>query len=166
MLLDVGKCVGESELEEIRAELVRGGYMKRNTNRRQQRNLPPSRPYRYVSADGIEILVGKNAAQNDRLTLGARPEEMWLHAKDMPGSHVIVRCEGEIPPETLKQAALLAAWYSKGQRSSMVPIDYTRRKYVKKPSGAAPGKVIYTHHKTAYMPAEEAEIRKIQLAES
>ena len=166
MLLDVGKCVGESELEEIRAELVRGGYMKRNTNRRQQRNLPPSRPYRYVSADGIEILVGKNAAQNDRLTLGARPEEMWLHAKDMPGSHVIVRCEGEIPPETLKQAALLAAWYSKGQRSSMVPIDYTRRKYVKKPSGAAPGKVIYTHHKTAYMTAEEEEIRKIQLAES
>jgi predicted ribosome quality control (RQC) complex YloA/Tae2 family protein len=66
----------------------------------------------------------------------------------------------------MKQAALLAAWYSKGQRSSMVPIDYTRRKYVKKPSGAAPGKVIYTHHKTAYMTAEEAEIRKIQLAES
>ena len=162
MLLDVEKCVEESELEEIRGELVRTGYMKRITNRRQQRSLPQSRPYRYVSADGIEILVGKNSLQNDRITGSARPEEMWLHAKDMPGSHVIIRCEGEIPQETMRQAALLAAWFSKGQRSSMVPIDYTRRKYVKKPSGAAPGKVIYTHQKTAYMTVEEADIRRMK----
>ena len=166
MLLDTGKCVGESELEEIRGELIRTGYMKRNASRRQQRALPQSRPYRYLSADGIEILVGKNAVQNDRLTQGAEPDAMWLHAKDMPGSHVIIRAEGEIPRETMKQAAMLAAWYSKGQRSSMVPIDYTRRKYVRKPSGAAPGKVIYTHQKTAYMTVTEADIRSIQLAES
>ena len=164
MLLDIDKCAEESEIEEIRSELIRTGYMKRVTSRRQQRNLPVSQPYRYRSADGIEILVGKNAMQNDRLTLGARPEEMWLHAKDMPGSHVIIRWEGEVPPETLKQAALLAAWYSRGQRSSLVPIDYTRRKYVRKPSGAAPGKVIYTHYKTAYMTVEEADIRKIRRA--
>ena len=162
MLLDLEKCTGESELEEIRQELVRTGYMKKITNRRQQRQLPQSRPYRYQSADGIEILVGKNAVQNDRLTQSARPEEMWLHAKDMPGSHVIIRAEGDIPTETLKQAAQLAAWYSKGQHSSMVPIDYTRRKFVKKPSGAAPGKVIYTHHKTAYITAEEDGIRAIR----
>ena len=162
MLLDVEKCVEESELEEIRGELVRTGYMKRITNRRQQRNLPQSRPYRYLSGDGIEILVGKNGPQNDRITGGARPEEMWLHAKDMPGSHVIIRCEGEIPQETLKQAAMLAAWYSKGQRSSMVPVDYTRRKYVKKPAGAAPGRVIYTHQKTAYMTVEETDIRRMK----
>lgn len=166
MLLDVDKCVGESELEEIRQELVRTGYLKKVTNRRQQRQLPKSKPYRYRSSDGIEILVGKNAAQNDRLTLEAKPEEMWLHAKDMPGSHVIIRREGEIPRETLKEAALLAAWYSKGQRSSLVPIDYTLRKYVKKPSGSAPGKMIYTHHKTAYMTPEEPEIRKIELIEA
>ena len=165
MLLDVDKCRGESELEEIRQELVRTGYLKKVTNRRQQRQLPQSKPYRYLSSDGIEILVGKNAAQNDRLTLGAKPEELWLHAKDMPGSHVIVRCETEIPRQTLKEAAMLAAWYSKGQRSSSVPIDYTRRKYVKKPSGAAPGRMIYTHQKTAYMTAEEQEIRKIRLEE-
>ena len=156
MLLDVDKCVGESELEEIRQELVRTGYMKKNTNRRQQRQLPGSKPYRYLSADGIEILVGKNAAQNDRITLGAKPEEMWLHAKD----------EGEIPLTTMKQAALLAAWYSKGQRSSLVPVDYTLRRYVKKPSGAAPGKVIYTHQKTAYMTPEEEEIKGIRLLEA
>lgn len=161
MLLDVDKCEEESELEEIRGELVRTGYMKRAASRRQQRNLPQSRPYRYVSADGLEILVGKNAVQNDRLTQGAKPEEMWLHAKDMPGSHVIIRCEGEVPPETLKQAAQLAAWFSRGQRSSLVPVDYTRRKYVRKPSGAAPGRVIYTHHRTAYMTVDEADIHKI-----
>ena len=166
MLLDTGKCVGESELEEIRGELIRTGYMKRNNNRRQQRNLPQSRPYRYLSADGIEILVGKNAVQNDRLTLGSDAEMMWLHAKDMPGSHVIIRKTGEIPQETLKQAAMLAAWYSKGQRSSLVPIDYTRKKYVKKPAGAVPGKVIYTHQKTAYMTVEEKDIRSISLLES
>ena len=166
MLLDVDKCVGESELEEIRQELVRTGYMKKNTNRRQQRQLPGSKPYRYLSADGIEILVGKNAAQNDRITLGAKPDETWLHAKDMPGSHVIICREGEIPLTTMKQAAMLAAWYSKGQRSSLVPVDYTLRRYVKKPSGAAPGKVIYTHQKTAYMTPEEEEIKKIMLQEA
>ena len=166
MLLDVDKCVGESELEEIRQELVRTGYMKKNTNRRQQRQLPGSKPYRYLSADGIEILVGKNAAQNDRITLGAKPDETWLHAKDMPGSHVIICREGEIPLTTMKQAALLAAWYSKGQRSSLVPVDYTLRRYVKKPSGAAPGKVIYTYQKTAYMTPEEEEIKGIRLLEA
>ena len=166
MLLDVDKCVGESELEEIRQELIRTGYMKKTTSRKQQRQLPQSKPYRYLSDDGIEILVGKNAAQNDRITLGAGPEELWLHAKDMPGSHVIIRREGEIPQATMKQAALLAAWYSKGSRSSLVPVDYTLRKYVKKPSGAAPGKVIYTHQKTAYMTPEEEEIKRIRLVEA
>ena len=166
MLLDVDKCVGESELEEIRQELVRTGYMKKNTNRRQQRQLPQSKPYRYLSDDGIPILVGKNAAQNDRITLNAKPEEMWFHAKDMPGSHVIICREGEIPLATMKQAAMLAAWYSKGQRSSTVPVDYTLKKYVKKPAGAAPGKVIYTHQKTAYITPEEEEIKKIRLEEA
>ena len=166
MLLDVDKCSGESELEEIRQELVRTGYMKKNTSRRQQRQLPKSMPYRYLSEDGIEMLVGKNAAQNDRITLGAKPEEMWLHAKDMPGSHVVICKEGEIPRATMQQAAMLAAWYSKGQRSSTVPVDYTARKYVKKPSGAAPGKVIYTHQKTAYMTVEEEDIKRIRLVEA
>ena len=161
MLMDAENCTGESELEEIRQELVRTGYMKRVTNRKQQRQLPASKPYRFRSADGIEIVVGRNSIQNDRLTQAAAGNEMWLHAKDMPGSHVIIRTEGEVPLTTLRQAALLAAWYSKGKNSSTVPVDYTLRKYVKKPSGAAPGKVIYTHQKTAYVTAEEEKIRKI-----
>ena len=80
---------------------------------------------------------------------------------DMPGSHVVIRASGEIPQETMKQAALLAAWFSKGQHSSLVPVDYTRKRYVKKPSGAAPGKVIYTHQRTAYITPDDEEIRKI-----
>ena len=166
MLLDVGKCVGESELEEIRQELVRTGYVKKNTNRRQQRALPKSKPYRYVSSDGIAIDVGKNSIQNDRLTAAARPNEMWLHAKDMPGSHVIIRCEGDLPDQTLLEAATLAAWYSKGQRSSSVPIDYTLRRHVKKPGGAAPGFVIYTNQRTLYMTVTEADVRKIRCEEA
>ena len=165
MLMDAENCTGESELEEIRRELVRTGYVKRVTNRRQQRQLPESKPYRYLSADGIEIRIGKNSLQNDRLTQSAGANETWLHAKDIPGSHVIIRREGEIPLSTLRQAAMLAAWYSKGRNSSTVPVDYTLRKYVKKPSGAAPGKVIYTHQKTVYITAEEEEIRKIRLVE-
>lgn len=161
-LLDVGKCVGESELEEIRQELVRTGYMKRNTNRRQQRALPQSKPYHYVSSDGIDIFVGKNSVQNDRLTSSAKPNETWLHAKDMPGSHVIIRTEDPIPDQTLKEAAILAAWYSKGQRSSNVPVDYTLRRHVKKPGGAAPGFVIYTHQRTLYMTVTEADVRAIK----
>ena len=165
MLLDVGKCVGESELEEIRQELVSTGYVKKTASRRQQRALPKSKPYHYRSTDGIDIFVGKNAAQNERLTADARPNEMWLHAKDMPGSHVIVKAEGDIPDSTLSQAATLAAWYSKGQHSSMVPIDYTLKRHVKKIPGGATGMVTYTGQKTAYMTVTEADVKKIELVE-
>ncbi len=165
MLLDVGKCVGESELEEIRTELQSTGYIRKNTNRRQQRALPKSKPYHYRSTDGIDIFVGKNAAQNERLTSDARPNETWLHAKNMPGSHVIVKSEGSIPDSTLAQAATLAAWYSKGQHSSMVPIDYTLKRYVKKIPGGATGMVTYTNQKTAYMTVTEADVKKIELIE-
>ena len=109
--------------------------------------------------------MGKNAAQNDRLTGSARADEMWLHAKDMPGSHVIIRTEGPVPDTTLMQAATLACWYSKGQHSSMVPIDYTLRRHVKKPGGAAPGMVIYTDQHTLYMTVNEKDVRAIRLLE-
>lgn len=164
-LLDVGKCVGESELEEIRQELMRTGYIRKGVNRRQQKALPKSKPYHYRSSEGIDIYVGKNAVQNDRLTGTARANEMWLHAKDMPGSHVIIRTEEEVPRQTLLEAAILAAWYSKGQRSSGVPIDYTLRRYVKKPGGAAPGMVIYTNQRTLYMTVSESDLRGITLVE-
>ena len=165
MLLDVGKCVGESELEEIRQELQHTGYIKKGLGRRQQRALPKSKPYHYRSCDGVDLYVGKNAAQNERLTGDARPNETWLHAKDMPGSHVIIKAEGDIPDSTLAEAATLAAWYSKGQHSTMVPIDYTLKRHVKKIPGGATGMVTYTNQKTVYMTVTEADVKKITLVE-
>ena len=164
-LLDIDKCVGESELEEIRQEMARAGYVKRATSRKQMRDLPQSKPYHYRSSDGIDIYVGKNAVQNERLTQSAQPGETWMHAKNMPGSHVIIRREGTIPQTTLLEAARLAAWYSKGRRSSGVPIDYTLKKHVKKPGGSPTGFVIYTDQRTLSMTVEEAEIRAIELVE-
>lgn len=144
---NLGKCTEESELFEIRAELEQQGYVKPSGNRRQMKNLPPSKPLKFESSEGIIILVGKNNLQNDKLTGSAQPNEIWMHAKDMPGSHVIVVSE-EPGEATLEEAAALAAWYSSGRSSGRVPIDYTRRRFVKKPGGAKPGFVIYTHQKT------------------
>ena len=155
---NLGKCSGESELAELRDELEKFGYVRRVTNRRQMKQLPPSQPMKFTAPSGATILVGKNNLQNDKLTFSADPNEIWLHAKDMPGSHVII--VGENPDdETIVYAAKLAAAYSKGANSSNVPVDYTRRRFVKKPSGAKPGFVIYTNQHTLYVtperPAEE-----------
>ena len=144
------KCADERDLADIREELVHFGYIRDALSRRQTKALPASSPLRFTSADGTEILVGKNNVQNDRLTFSAQSDEWWLHVKDMPGSHVIVKSES--PSEaTLLEAANLAAKYSKGSASSGVPVDMTRRRYVKKPGGARPGFVIYTHQKTVYV---------------
>ena len=155
---NLGKCSGESELAELRDELEKFGYVRRVTNRRQMKQLPPSQPMKFTAPSGATILVGKNNLQNDKLTFSADPNEIWLHAKDMPGSHVII--VGENPDdETIVYAAKLAAAYSKGANSSNVPVDYTKRRFVKKPSGAKPGFVIYTNQRTLYVtpehPAEE-----------
>ncbi len=149
------KCQEESELFELRAELERFGYVRANRSRRQMKQLPPSKPMRFTAPSGRTILVGKNNLQNDKLTGTAQPNEVWLHAKDMPGSHVII--VGDDPDEeTIVYAARLAALYSKGRGSSRVPVDYTLRRHVKKPGGARPGFVIYTNQHTLYVqPAEE-----------
>ncbi len=122
-LENLRKCESEAELNEIREELERLKYVRANHNRRQMKKLEPSRPLRVLSSEGVVILIGKNNLQNDALTASARPNETWLHAKDIPGSHVIV--VSERPGEaTLKEAALLAAYYSKASGSSNVPVDY------------------------------------------
>ena len=118
---------------------------------------------RFVSSDGISIFVGKNNRQNDALTLQtARSDNLWLHAKNMPGSHVIVDFVGEPPETTLREAAMLAAYFSQARTSSNVPVDYTLRKNVKKPSGARPGMVIYTNQRTLYATPEPARIASLR----
>ena len=144
------KCEDEPSLAELRAELEKLGYVSASRSRKQIKQLPPSVPMKFTSPAGRVILVGKNNLQNDKLTFTAEPGETWLHAKDMPGSHVII--PGDAPDdETLLFAARVAAKYSKGGTGSHVPVDYTLRKYVKKPSGAKPGFVIYTHQRTLYV---------------
>ena len=147
---NLGKCSEEAALVEMREELEKLGYIKPNRNRRQMKQLPPSKPMRFALSNGRIVLVGRNNLQNDKLTFTAQPDEIWLHAKDMPGSHAII--VGENPDEeTIRAAAQIAAAYSKGAQSSNVPVDYTMRKSVKKPSGARPGFVIFTHQKTLYV---------------
>ena len=156
LLYTLSCCEGESELGEIRSELIAGGYITDDAKKQKRgaapAKLPPSKPYAFVSRDGINILVGKNNRQNDKLTFGiADPDDTWLHTKDIHGSHVIIKKGGQIPDSTLYDASMLAAYYSKARGSSNVPVDFTLAKYVKKPSGAKPGMVIYTHQRTVYV---------------
>ena len=109
--------------------------------------------FREFEHGGFKILVGKNNRQNDYLTLNvADKDDIWLHTKNIPGSHVIIVCGTKEPEEqTLYFAAQLAAFHSKAQNSTNVAVDYTKAKFVKKPSGAKPGMVIYSKNKTLFV---------------
>lgn len=160
---DLRKCTDARGLSELRDMLVSSGHVRQTASRVKPRKEAPSQPMKFLSDDGIEIEVGKNALQNERLTMGARGNETWLHAQKMPGSHVLVHTEGDVPETTLMQAAMLAAYYSKGVRSAQVPIDATLRRYIKKPGGTPAGFVTYTHQRTLYVTPSEAEVKKIKL---
>lgn len=152
------KCTAENELSELIEELKDQGYIKRDKGGRKKMKLAASKPMHFVSSTGADIYVGKNNRQNDELTLRfASPNDIWMHAKNIPGSHVIVKGASEQDTAAMTEAALLAAYYSRARGSENVAVDYTPRKYVKKPAGAKPGMVIYTTNKTAYVtPSEEA----------
>ena len=157
---NLDKCTGDSELRELSDELMNEGYIKRPKGKVQR--LPTSKPMCFISSDGIEIYVGKNNRQNDMLTLKlAGPRDIWMHTKEIPGSHVIIKAE-DPPKQTLYEGALLAAYYSKGRGGENIPVDYTEKRYVKKPSGAKPGMVIYTTNRTAYVTPDPAEIKAIK----
>ena len=152
------KCTAENELSELIEELKDQGYIKRDKGGKKKMKLAASKPMHFVSSTGADIYVGKNNRQNDELTLHfASPNDIWMHTKNIPGSHVIVKGASEQDTATMTEAALLAAYYSRARGSENVAVDYTPRKYVKKPAGAKPGMVIYTTNKTAYVtPSEEA----------
>ena len=111
----------------------------------------------FRSSSGMRIRVGRNNRENDVLTLKeAFKTDMWLHTQKIHGSHVVISAEGgEIDDRTIKEAAVLAALYSQGKDGANVPVDYTLVKYVKKPSGARPGMVIYTDYRTVYVTPDE-----------
>lgn len=151
MAMDIARS--EEDLAEIREELAESGYIRRRGGGKRARTT--SRPFHYVSSDGFHIYVGKNNYQNEALTFQfATGGDWWFHAKGIPGSHVIVKTQGnELPDRTYEEAAALAAHYSKGAEQDKVEIDYTLRKNVKKPNGAKPGFVVYyTNYSMAIAP--------------
>ncbi|EIJ81558.1 Fibronectin-binding A domain protein [Bacillus methanolicus PB1] len=155
-LLQQLESASTKDIMEIREELIEGGYL-RERQKQQNKKKINTKPVldKYLSSDGTEILVGKNNKQNDYLTnkLAAR-DEIWLHAKDIPGSHVVIR--SKTPTEkTILEAANIAAYFSKARNSSSVPVDYTQVRYVKKPNGAKPGFVIYENQQTVYVTPDE-----------
>jgi predicted ribosome quality control (RQC) complex YloA/Tae2 family protein len=154
------------ELEELRTELEEQGYLRRMKNS-QKKKTAPLKPQAFLSDDGFPILVGRNNLENDRLTLRiAKGSDVWMHTKNIPGSHVIVVCEGQTPPDrTLEQAAILAATHSKAADSVQVPVDYTYARFVKKPSGAKPGMVIYTDNRTAYVNPDHTLVERLKTEE-
>ncbi|HJV16001.1 MAG TPA: NFACT RNA binding domain-containing protein [Bacillales bacterium] len=151
------------DIEEIREELIEGGYIRERQRKKKKlgQNAKPILDHYFASA-GTEIIVGKNNKQNDYLTnkLAAR-DEIWLHTKDIPGSHVVIRSK-EPDEGTIHEAAILAAYFSKARNSSSVPVDFTRVRFVKKPSGAKPGFVIYDNQQTIYVTPDEETVLRLK----
>ncbi|HOJ11251.1 MAG TPA: NFACT RNA binding domain-containing protein [Clostridiales bacterium] len=173
-------CTAFKEIDEIRDELVEQEYLtskgKTRKGNASQGNTAHKRlsgqssktsamssPLHYKSSDDFDIYVGKNNKQNDFLTFKfASSRDIWLHTRNIPGSHTIIRCQNkDIPDATLEEAAMLAALHSKAGKSSKVPVDYTNVKYVRKPSGAKPGMVIYENFKTYIVTPDEKLAEKM-----
>ncbi|WP_341877363.1 Rqc2 family fibronectin-binding protein [Defluviitalea saccharophila] len=156
----------ESDINDIRYELKEQGYIKMRHSKKSKSQIK-SKPLHYRSGDGFDIYVGKNNRQNDELTLRfALPTDLWFHTKDIPGSHVIIKTQNkEVPQSTIMEAANLAAFYSKAKTSSNVPVDYTQKRYVRKPNGAKPGMVIYDHQNTIYITPDELKIKNLNSKE-
>ena len=154
-------------LETIRDELEQTGYVRRRqkASQRKKKNRRPE-PLKYTLCDGTEVLVGRNNMDNDWLTMKfASKTDVWMHTKDIPGSHVIVRLEdgrnvNDLPAELIYEAASIAAFHSKAAGSDNVPVDYVPVRYVKKPNGAKPGMVIFTHNQTVYVTPKLPDSKK------
>ncbi len=147
---------------ELRMELAEQGYIR--TSRLKGKPPKEQPPLKFRSSDGFLISVGKNNKQNDKLTLKtAGKNDLWFHTHDITGSHVILFTEGNEPSDkAVREAAMLAAYHSKGRNSSQVPVDYTQARYVKKPAGAKPGMVIFTNNLTVYVKPDEETINSMR----
>lgn len=148
-----------AEIAEIRTELSEAGYLKNTSQIKSKKNTVPSLQEE-KSIEGFRILIGKNNIQNDYITTKlASKKDLWFHTKNIPGSHVVIMCDGEdVSDETILFAASLAAKNSKAANGANIPVDYTPIKFVKKPAGAKPGMVIYTTNKTVYVTPKEENI--------
>lgn len=165
ILLSLDLLETKEDIAELRSELVQMGYLKKKKSSKKELRPKKQLPYlHFKSSKGHDIYVGKNNYQNDELTIKfAKANDLWLHIKDGPGSHVIVKHLDTAPidEDVILEAATLAAYHSSGKMSSHVPIDYTLRKNVKKVPNAKPGMVIYTHFKTLFVTPTETFVKKL-----
>lgn len=152
VLTFVGEASTSEDLDDIRTELAENGYMKKRhvSGRPKKQKL---HPFQYTLSSGLTVMAGRNNNENDQLTFKkASAGDIWLHTKDIPGSHVIVFTEGRtLEAEEIFEAASIAAFHSKAKQSANVPVDYVNVRYVKKPNGSRPGYVIFTHNRTVYV---------------
>ena len=150
------------EKAQIKEELTASGYVRRKFTKKKVKLT--NKPMHYISSDGYDIYVGKNNIQNDELTFSfANGGDWWFHAKGAPGSHVIVKTNGdELPDRTFEEAGRLAAYYSKNRGSDKVEIDYIEKKHVKKPNGAKPGFVVYYTNYSLVIDSDISNIKVVQ----
>ncbi len=153
----------EKDISDIRRELIATGYLRKQGGSKADRSKGQA-PWRFVTDDGFEVLAGRSNVQNDELTTKTgRRTDYWFHTQHLHGSHVILRCNGLEPTElAVAQAAVIAAYYSQGREGGKVPVDFTMLRFVRKPSGALPGKVIYTDYKTIMTGADEALVKRLK----
>ncbi|MGL5378718.1 Rqc2 family fibronectin-binding protein [Clostridium sp.] len=162
VLVNILNCDSYLEIEDIKKELIETGYLRFRKINKSNKKEKTSKPLHFVSSEGIDIYVGKNNIQNEYLSLKfANKNYMWFHTKNIPGSHVIV-CTDSIKDTTFEEAATIAAFYSKAKNSTKVPVDYTKVKNLKKPSGAKPGMVIYHTNYSMYAEPQEFKSFKIE----
>lgn len=159
---EIQRAETEKDISEIRCELEDAGYLRKPKQGKKVKRTE-QKPMHFVSSTGYDIFVGRNNTQNDMLTLKkAFKSDVWLHTQKIHGSHAVISANGAVPDEkTIAEAASLAAYFSQARGSGKVPVDYTLVKYVKKPSGAKPGMVIYTDYKTVYAAPDEALVKSL-----
>ncbi len=152
----------EEDLVQIKEELIESGYIRRKGN--VKREKVTSKPFHYISSDGYHIYVGKNNYQNEELTFKlAVGNDWWFHAKGYPGSHVVVKTNGdELPDRTFEEAGKLAAYYSQARGQEKVEIDYTQKKNVKKPNGSKPGFVVYYTNYSLVIGSDIAGLQQVE----
>jgi predicted ribosome quality control (RQC) complex YloA/Tae2 family protein len=157
------RAASENDIIQLRLELQEQGYIRSGMRKGKPPKALP--PIEYKSSDGFTILVGRNNHQNDQLTLKfAEKSDIWLHTQTITGSHVLILTDGETPPDkTIEEAAIIAAFNSRGKNSNLVPVDYCLARFVKKPSGAKPGKVIFTNYSTAFVKPDAELEQKLRV---
>ena len=164
VLEELSRADTDTEISLIRLELSQAGYIK-NTKAKKQKPPKELPPYEFETSDGFRVIVGRNNIQNDRLSLKtARKTDMWLHTQKIPGSHVIICGDGkEISDLAIEEAAVIAATYSKAKDSSLVPVDYTPVKQLKKPVGSKAGMVIYHEYYTIIVNPDKEFTEKMRI---